>query len=506
MTASYIGTKGITLVPTGCTVQSSVRITCNSYPYYDRDHVWTVVVRSQTSNNFGPATSYKAPDITAVSSTPTLIPTGTATQFVISGTQFGPVAGNPITATYGPYSAASCSVTTAHLAITCTTVTSGVGTGHRLTVFTSDQQSALSPVTVYLDYAKPSITGLTSLPSTAIPTAGSRQVTINGLNFGPGTPLPDVQYGPYTAIGCIMSTPHFQLKCTTVPGSGANLIWRVSVGGQTSVENSFTTSHITPVITNVSPAVLTTTGGDSIVLTGTNFGPLGTPVSLLYQFGEFCWLLLFLNSAEFYLFVLLGVNVISYSAACSVTSADTEITCTSVAGNGNNLRFQVTVDTISSSFLSTSVRYTIPVITGVSTPGTTLTTTGGETIVFNGNSFGPPTTPTSVLAANLGPTGTELSMPTPACTIISDTRMECSSPVGVGANHKVRVTVAGQISVVNPALTWSGHRRSRAPAYLPRLRPLARNDPLAHRSTRRRSRGARPDAWRPRTDRPSHGD
>ncbi|MEI9901441.1 MAG: IPT/TIG domain-containing protein [Hyphomicrobium sp.] len=164
-------------------------------------------------------------------------------------------------------------MTQANTEIKCNSI-AGIGTNHRLTVSTSDQPSALSDPSVVLSYAPPTITGATSIPSILqLPAAGSRQITIGGTNFGDGTTVPTVAYGPYPATGCSVTSAHVQIKCNNIIGVGTNHIITVSIGGQTSAQTTFVASYLAPSISSVTSSTsLSTSGGTVVTLNGANFG------------------------------------------------------------------------------------------------------------------------------------------------------------------------------------------------------------------------------------------
>ena len=112
----------------------------------------------------------------------------------------------------------------------------------------------------------------------------SVQVVLHGSNFGPGggeSPslpsfLEEVTYGPstgeeYSAQGCTLLN-HGTIKCSTVPHTGAQLKWRVTVRGQRSALSSGHTSARDPFLLSALPGVVSTQGGQRVVLTGRYLG------------------------------------------------------------------------------------------------------------------------------------------------------------------------------------------------------------------------------------------
>ena len=97
--------------------------------------------------------------------------------------------------------------------------------------------------------------------------------------------------------------------CSVGPGAGVNHIWRVADGPDVFVSAPpLTLSFDVPIITGCSGAEqMPTSGGSQVVLTGKNFGPMGTLVSVRY-----------------------GPVRAPYrytAVSCSVTVADSQITC-----------------------------------------------------------------------------------------------------------------------------------------------------------------------------------
>jgi hypothetical protein len=129
---------------------------------------------------------------------------------------------------------------------------------------------------------------------------------LNGFNFGSDANVLNVTYlgvlatlsdftgdvpfngrVVYSPEGrCSITVPHHQLTCTTSPGGGRGLTWLPVVDGQAAVAPS--TAYAPPIVSGVTllkgsgwgGGVSTgglpranCDGGDSAVLTGTNFGP-----------------------------------------------------------------------------------------------------------------------------------------------------------------------------------------------------------------------------------------
>jgi len=71
---------------------------------------------------------------------------------------------------------------------------------------------------------------------------------------------------------------HTTLACSTVEGIGANLVFTLEVGGQQSWTFASTVSYAPPSIEKVSQNILATEGSEEVVISGDNFGPIGTAI------------------------------------------------------------------------------------------------------------------------------------------------------------------------------------------------------------------------------------
>lgn len=105
----------------------------------------------------------------------------------------------------------------------------------------------------------------------------------------------------YNAVGCAVTAEHLVVSCTSAVGVGRNLAFtvraakplvgchfvltggtQINVGGQTSTQFVTAYSYAPPSVTGLVAPLLTTLGGDTIVVSGTNFGPTGTPATVTY--------------------------------------------------------------------------------------------------------------------------------------------------------------------------------------------------------------------------------
>lgn len=261
------------------------------------------------------------------------------------------------------HNATNCTIVQNHSVIHCTSVP-GIGAGYRWFVTAATQDASLYSVS-QTRYASPTITNLTG--QTLMPTRGLGAVVIRGDNFGRAVdlPLPVATYGSnpttFTAFNCTVTVDHYEITCYAVPGVGKNHQWQVTVGKQVGYSGSSLTSYEEPSIVSVTVGVMNTSGGDVIVVSGTNFG---TDASYNTPFIDF-------NSTVPY-----------RNVACSVVENHTRLECVAPPGVGKDLEFAVTVGSQRSPNKATSLRYAGPVIMAISAPP--LSTDGNQWVTLSG--------------------------------------------------------------------------------------------------------------------------
>jgi hypothetical protein len=134
-------------------------------------------------------------------------------------------------------------------------------------------------------------------------TKGYQLILLSGINFGTkGTStvpaeLESVTYGPYlgteismpilrdgtasinpSEAGCKIHEATFSILCNTKPGIAGPHSWLITVKGQTS-QKLTTTRYSRPIINTVVPNKFSTSGGDTVVITGDEFGTADTASS-----------------------------------------------------------------------------------------------------------------------------------------------------------------------------------------------------------------------------------
>jgi hypothetical protein len=167
----------------------------------------------------------------------------------------------------------------------------GVGYSHRWTVCVMNQCTA--PSVNQTSYTGPSISSITGAGAINANTAGGQSVVLTGTGFGPpaSTLIVSVTYGKaggtYTAFGCAVtqdSPSQSQMTCLTVPGTGANLLWTMSIAWQAApLFNG--TSYGPPSIAYFSgPGAINaaTSGFQSLTIVGNNFGASLATLSDIY--------------------------------------------------------------------------------------------------------------------------------------------------------------------------------------------------------------------------------
>jgi hypothetical protein len=275
-------------------------------------------------------------------------------------------------------------------------------------------------------------------------TAGGDYVDILGANFGcvdDIDPPVTARYGSeervalagfeYTAYNCSVLVSNTVVRCYTVAGAGASLVWNVTmVNTHAWAVSTATTAYKPPTLTSVQDAdALSTAGNETVVLQGTQLGPLGqTDVRVMYSSSD--------------------VPEVVYTARCTVTVAHQELECQSDAGVGSDLMWKLVVSEQSSNELNVG-SYAQPTITALSLPNaddpddvSALDTRGGTRIAVEGANFG---SGSEEVHVSFGPTGSEYD--TTNCVVtVAHTRVVCDTAPGVGANLLWQVHVAGQTS------------------------------------------------------------
>lgn len=279
-----------------CSVsESNARILCHTTPGVGFGHSWQVRVGGQWSEAYAANTGYARPVLISYSGAGSdLASTVGGDTVIIEGRQFGPEgAANIDRVLYAQPDdlatqvdvTASCTVSTAHFFLTCTT---GPGAGKELTwsVSIGGQESG-APTT---NYDAPTITSLSgaAVAGDGAASDGNQELVVHGKNFGPpadeasGRPsfLQRFTYGvsgsEYDATAHCVVESHTELRCKTTAGVGRDLQLVVVVQNQPSYLSTVRLAYAAPRVTALSRSSGSTRGGFQVAITGTNFGLAST--------------------------------------------------------------------------------------------------------------------------------------------------------------------------------------------------------------------------------------
>ena len=403
--------------------------------------------------------------------------------FDISGSNFGPI-GTVVELFYGPkitderrYIAVECLVTAKHTKMKCTSP-SGVGKGHISWVRAGGQFASAIFETALITYRAPTILSVGGAGAVASTTEGNSQIILTGTDFGPSfttfsqpcsfEPVSTNQaeatyvaadmvahYGVspnatavegvvYQSQCCVVESDE-RVVCRTAPGTGTRHKWVLRIGKQWSTiagtpQEAFEgTSYGRPIIydyrvletesTPLTAQGYNTTGGESIVIVGKNFGYLLSKVQGV-SYGM-------LSNQEFVL----------DTSTCDFKTTHTELRCPMAAGAGFDMSWQVIVDGQASVYPTSA--YGQPTISGFSVDGSSvlqsstsqLNTHGGQTVIIFGQNFGPVST--FITEVTYGPYGKNYRARN--CSIsVPSVAIMCLTAPGVGQNHRWTVSIRGQ--------------------------------------------------------------
>jgi hypothetical protein len=455
---------------TSCLIASAdSKVQCLSSVGSGRSLSFKITVGGQVSNDFNnTVVRYASPAVT--SALPLLLNTNATDSITLTGTNFGPIYADTadITITYSNdwlssyphiYVATGCVVRVPHTLIICRNAGEGVGAGLSFIASVSGQASVTGGL---ISYREPSITDLVT-PKVFI-TTGGETIYINGYNFGPATlrddldvPLvgalfPTSRYGKtktstgvaispsalaFSGVNCFVLVKHTMIQCTTNEGTGKDLAWSVTIGAQTSEASKQLTAYSPPIVAiyggrgndYFAPGahLADTTGGEPVYITGSNFGPIGSPIDS----------------------VTYGVDGNDFTAAnCGFSIAHTQLLCNTTVGAGSGLKWLVTIDGQISTVPSTD--YAPPVITSITGAGSVnASTDGGDVVILTGNYF---SINTWLEKVTYGPKGTEFTARN--CTVTrAHSEITCTTAPGTGRVLYWTVTIRGQSSSLSSTFT-----------------------------------------------------
>ena len=419
--------------------------------------------------------SYAPPVVTGISGAHSMSTRG-GDRVTLEGSNFGPESlPDPIAVEYWlngletPFTAKDCEVVAAHTEVSCTTAP-GIGYNHSWVVTIGAQSS--TPSWLPSQYTPPQLDVVKVYGGGNLTTTGNSIVTIEGDNFGPFIGDSDAlraTYGPSGTeyeVGCKLVSAHQVLECDTLPGIGADLIWRVSIGGQLSDTSTESVSYQWPIISYSKPIDgpgawnASTEGEQYVFLAGSYFGPVTTqlPSSLNVTY----WV----NYGP-------SSDPARYTAAsCEVVSRDSSIRCVTVPGTGTNHTWQLTIEVCESSgqrcsqqstrLVAAGTGYGAPVIGAVTDEGQYSPTEGNVLVKIRGVNFGPDASRIETVQFVMedrsfenDPLITNIVERTRTyqvtdCTMapeMAHKEIECTMPAGAGRSLRWSMVVDGQWSV-----------------------------------------------------------
>ncbi|KAJ8604097.1 hypothetical protein CTAYLR_001751 [Chrysophaeum taylorii] len=445
-------------------VVSTTALTCVMGQGFGSNLFFRVIAGDQTSPATATEVSFRPPVVNQVVGSAASLSSRGGEILIIRGTNFGPPGDDALTVTYGPYTFVDCAVAIAHVAIECTTV-EGVGTGLAIVVTRSGVSSAAAAANqqqANCSYAPPEIaplygasTALSGVGSLGVSTRGGDAFYLTGSNFGPDGTRALVTYDRYAATSCVVTIPHEKLSCRTVEGTGAGHALVVTVGNQSSAAYSGNLSYTAPFIAYYEPEWgnpgyradalgALTAGGENVILHGSHFGPLGTPIDLVYYGAAAA-------AAD-----KSGGRRREYVACdettacgCAVIVAHVEILCETVPATGVGHAWTVVIDGQSSTAPTTNTQPP-GVSTIVGSTANNISIAGGDLLAVIGENFG--SFQDKLQAVTYGPrSGIEYAASN--CTVIGDSKIECRAAAGIGVDMKWLVTVDAQTSELSKPLS-----------------------------------------------------
>jgi hypothetical protein len=358
------------------------------------------------------------------------------------------------THTYTP--ADACVVVSAGTRIRCPAAP-GVGANYSFVVTVDGGSSA--PSARQLSYTQPTISAIEGPGATLAPAIGGVPIVLRGSNFGPvgdNTTL-RVWAVPsandtlvFPGLGCTVTEAHVAITCTTAPGRGASLTWRVQVEGLT---NTVSLSTLAP------PNVTTATFADAGVSVASTLG--GTALAVFgHNFGD--------GVQDTVVTVTVPGRVL-VTTQCVMVAVDTQLRCLLPPGTGVISHVSVAVLGQSTLLEVAGLAYAPPSLRAVS-PSTWATDVATMTIVLRGAGFGSAAHSSLVTVSATGDPGCGSGGPVTVVgtfvSVLNDT--ELSFVLQGATPHLVQqwtlsVVVAGQGLAGDAASQDAATLRTRAP-------------------------------------------
>ena len=369
------------------------------------------------------------------------------------------------------YTAAACAVTVAHTQMTCTTVP-GAGDGllFRATIGGQTTPTVVGSA-VTLHYHPPVIAVVGGDNAFNSPTEGNGAIDLRGRHLGAtGDQRIVATYGPagnvgkFTASTCVSQSPT-TVRCYTAPGTGRDFSWTLAVADQNGTPSPFDagTRYAEPVVAVYAgdgARDANTPGGQTVLLQGRNFGPLGSQNIEMVRYFNGRDMVAFREAVATGNTAAFAPPVFTVTSACTVSTAHVEISCVLVQGAGEGLKWELVIDGLLSSEVSTT--YRLPSIASFSGPGAVAARSEGNQVVYlNGTDFGPDL---AYITANLGQNTSYLEWVryTPFdslsadgyyeardCVVASHELITCTTVPGTGLEFSWFVRVRGQTSLAS---------------------------------------------------------
>ena len=175
--------------------------------------------------------------------------------------------------------------------------------------------------------------------SGSLPTIGGADIDLFGINLGVDSEVLQLQYlggsadhsnRSYNATDCIVIVAETHVRCTSVPGVGANYSFVLCVAGGCSDRSDKQISYTAPIVDSVDGpgAVLASTaGGSFIFLHGSDFGPQNESPDLTV------WAAPVQDQARLF-----------YAAGCRVYVDHVTLVCNTTQAIGSPLSWRVMVE------------------------------------------------------------------------------------------------------------------------------------------------------------------
>ena len=408
-----------------CRIDSATQLTCVTAAHL----AGQVTIAATTTNGTGSLTNGYAfasqPTVTALN--PIAGPDGGGQTVTITGTNFSGPGYSATSAAFGAdvytivgsvSSNGQCQVDSA-TQLTCKTAAHAAA---QVTIAVTTPGGTGSLTNAYAFISQPSVT---SISPNSGPLAGGQTVTITGTNFtGTGNASTSISIGgtAYTLVGSAPSSGQCQvvsdtqITCvTTALGGGQVTVVVITSGGTGSLSSGYAFVP-DPTVTNINPNSGPDAGGQTVVISGTNFTGPGYSVSSI---------------------TVGGVS----GAACTVDSA-TQITCKTPAHAAGQATVTVTTPGGTGSLNNGYLFVSAPTITNISPNAGTLT--GGQTVTISGTNF--TGSGYGINSISIGGTVYTLVGSAPSsgqCRVDSDTRITCVTISHASGQVTVAVATPG---------------------------------------------------------------